>query len=303
MNLSAVTDLKIRRNVALSGFVTMQAGGRANYFAEPTSTEELSVVLNWAHEEKIPSFVLGKGSNVVFDDEGFDGVVISMLRFRSEDLRREGCDVIAGAGVHLYRLAKFCCTQELAGGEFFANIPGTVGGAVYMNAGFSRIAGKKNETADLLKSVRLMDNKGKEQTLLRSQLIFEYRKSKLPPNTLVTEARFTLRPGEKNEIAAEMQANFDYRNTKQDLKFPSSGSIFKNPSAPSPSAGLLIERNGLKGKRVGGMMVSEKHANYFINVGKGTCRDLKNLIEEVQTVIFVSEGIRLEPEVKIIAAK
>ncbi|HRK61136.1 MAG TPA: UDP-N-acetylmuramate dehydrogenase [Candidatus Omnitrophota bacterium] len=303
MNLSAVTDLKIRRNVALASFVTMQVGGRANYFAEPTTAEELAAVLVWAQEEKLPHFILGKGSNVVFDDEGYDGVVISMLRFRSEDLRREGSDVIAGAGVHLYRLAKFCCAQELAGGEFFANIPGTVGGAVFMNAGFSRIAGKKNETADVLKSVRLMDSKGREQILLRSQLIFGYRKSKLPANTLVTEARFTLRPGDKTEIAAEMQANFDYRNTKQDLKHPSSGSVFKNPPAPCSSAGLLIERNGLKGKRIGGMMVSEKHGNYFINAGKGTCQDLKNLIEEVQTVIFVSEGIRLEPEVRIIPSK
>lgn len=303
MNLSAVTDLKIRRNVALSGFVTMQAGGRANYFAEPTVAEDLSAILQWAQEEKIPYFVLGKGSNVVFDDDGYHGLVISMLRFRSEDLRRDGNDVIAGAGVHLYRLAKFCCTHELAGGEFFANIPGTVGGAVYMNAGFSRIAGKKNETAGVLKEVRLLNQQGKEQVFKREELVFEYRKSKLPPKSFVIEARFGFQPGSKDAITAEMQANFDYRNTKQDLKFPSSGSIFKNPSPPSPSAGLLIERHGLKGKRVGGMMVSEKHANYFINVGKGTCQDLKTLIEEVQTVIFVSEGIRLEPEVRIILSK
>lgn len=303
MNLSAVTDLKIRRNVALSGFVTMQAGGRANYFAEPTATEDLSAVLSWAHEEKIPYFILGKGSNVVFDDDGFDGLIISMLRFRSEDLRREGNDVIAGAGVHLYRLAKYCSNQGLAGAEFFANIPGTVGGAVFMNAGFSRIAGKKNETADVLKEVRILDANGKEKLYKRDELVFEYRKSKLPLKSFVVEARFGFQPGNQAAITAEIQANFDYRNTKQDLKFPSSGSIFKNPSPPSPSAGQLIERNGLKGKRVGGMMVSEKHGNYFINVGKGTCRDLKTLIEEVQTVIFVSEGIRLEPEVRIIASK
>lgn len=303
MNLSLVTDLKIRRNVSLSTFVTMQVGGRANYFAEPTTNEELSAVLSWAHDERIPYFILGKGSNVVFDDEGYSGVVISMLRFRSEDLRREGNDVIAGAGVHLYRLAKFCCNQELAGGEFFANIPGTVGGAVFMNAGFSRLAGVKNETADVLKEIRILNAQGKEQVLRREDLQFEYRKSKLPAQSFVIEARFRFKPGTKQDITAEMQANFDYRNTRQDLKFPSSGSVFKNPESPASSAGKLIEKTGLKGRRIGGMQVSEKHANYFINVGKATCKDLKALIEEVQTVVFVSEGIRLEPEVRIITQK
>lgn len=281
----------------------MQVGGRANYFAEPTTFEELSAILAWTHEERLPFFILGKGSNVVFDDEGYCGVVISMLRYRSEDLRREGNDVIAGAGVHLYRLAKYCATQELAGAEFFANIPGTVGGAVYMNAGFSRIAGTKNETADVLKEVCVLTAQGKKQTFKREDLKFEYRKSMLPEKAFVIEARFQLKPGNKTEITAEMQANFDYRNTKQDLKFPSSGSIFKNPPAPAPSAGKLIEKNGLKGRRIGGMQVSEKHANYFINVGKGSLQDLKALIEEVQTVVFVSDGIRLEPEVRIISQK
>ncbi len=303
MNSSAVTDLKIRRNVSLSTFVTMQVGGRANYFAEPTTLEELSAILSWAHEEKMPFFILGKGSNVVFDDDGFAGVVISMLRYRSEELRFERNEVIAGAGVHLYRLAKFCCNHSLAGGEFFANIPGTVGGAVYMNAGFSRQAGVKHETADVLRHVRILDSHGKERTLTHAELEFSYRKSKLPSKSFVIEARFHFRPGVKDEIAKEMQANFDYRNTKQDLKFPSSGSVFKNPPAPTPSAGLLIERNGLKGRRIGGMQVSEKHANYFINVAKGTCADLKALIEEVQTVIFVAEGIHLEPEVRIISSR
>ena len=303
MNSSAVTDLKIRRNVSLSTYVTMQVGGRANYFAEPQTQEELSGILSWAHEEKLSFFILGKGSNVVFDDEGFSGVVISMLRFRSEDLRRQGNQVIAGAGVHLYRLAKYCGTQGLAGAEFFANIPGTVGGAVYMNAGFSRIAGTSNETANVLKEIRILNEQGKEQILSREDLHFTYRKSKLPAKSFVVEATFEFREGDKDVIAAEMKANFDYRNSKQDLKFPSSGSIFKNPPAPVPSAGKLIEKNGLKGRRIGGLQVSEKHANYFINVGKGTCHDLQELMDEVQAVVFISDGIRLEPEVRIISYK
>lgn len=303
MSSSAVTDLKIRRNVPLAPFVTMQVGGCASYFAEPLNAEDLAHILAWAHEEKIPYFILGKGSNVVFEDEGFAGVVISMLRFRSEDLRREGNEVVAGAGVHLYRLAKFCCAQELGGAEFLANIPGSVGGAVVMNAGFSRRPGITHETADVLKEIKILDSHGKEKTIKKSDLGFAYRKSKIPAGATVIEARFMLTPGVKSEIAAEMQANFDYRNSKQDLKHPSSGSIFKNPGAPSPSAGKLIEQNGLKGRRIGGMQVSEKHANYFINVAKGSCRDLKSLIEEVQAVIFIAEGVRLEPEVRIIPWK
>lgn len=303
MNLSAVTELKIRRNVQLASFVTMQTGGPAQFFAEPTTVEELASVLAWARDEKIRYFILGKGSNVVFDDNGYSGLVICLLRFRSEDLRREANDVIAGSGVHLYRLAKYCCSQSLSGAEFYVNIPGTVGGSVYMNAGFSRRPGVLQDTAGILKEIKILDANGKEKVLSRADLAFEYRKSKLPPGAFVIEARYHLKHGVKDDIAAEMKANFDYRNSQQDLKFPSSGSVFKNPPSPYPSAGRLIEKNGLKGRRIGGMQVSHKHANYFVNVGKGSCEDLKALIEEVQAVVFVSEGVRLEPEVKIIPAR
>lgn len=279
----------------------MRIGGPANYFAEPRTEEDLTETLQFATDEKLPVFILGKGSNVVFSDAGFPGLVITLIHFRDQELRvnQESHEVTASAGVHLYRLATYCRSVGLSGCEFLSGIPGTVGGAVMMNAGFSRFSGQKNEIGDILQDVTVLDETGQRRKLGRDELHFEYRHSNLQ-GKIILEATFKLwrRPAEL--IEEEIKANFDYRNREQDLKHPSSGSIFKNPPKPHPSAGRLIDQLGLKGTKVGGMTVSPKHGNYFINTGQATCADLVALIEKIQKAVKDGYGIELEPEVRII---
>ena len=302
MSLPAGSKVLLRRNVELSKYCTMQIGGPADYFSEPRSEEELSEVLQFIREENLPVFILGKGSNVVFSDEGFRGAVITLIHFRDQDIRfdQDAGEVTASGGVHLYRLATACRDAGLSGAEFLSGIPGTVGGAVMMNAGFSRFAGQKNEISDLVKEVMVLDEQGERRRLSAVELGFSYRHSNLQ-GKIVLEATLNLWRRPSDVIAQEIRANFEYRNREQDLKHPSSGSIFKNPSKPHPSAGRLIDQLGLKGTSVGGMTVSPRHGNYFINSGGATCSDLLSLIALIQKAVLNGYGIRLEPEVRVIS--
>ena len=302
MSLPAGSKVLLRRNVELSKYCTMQIGGSADYFSEPRSEEELTEVLQFVREENLPVFILGKGSNVVFADGGFRGVVITLIHFRDQDIRfdPQAAEVTASGGTHLYRLATACRDAGLAGTEFLSGIPGTVGGAVMMNAGFSRFDGQKNEIGDLVKEIVVLDEQGDKRRLSVPELNFSYRHSNLQ-GKIILEVTLKLwhRPAE--QIEQEIRANVEYRNREQDLKHPSSGSIFKNPPKPHPSAGRLIDQLGLKGTTAGGMSVSPKHGNYFINSGRATCSDLLSLIALIQKAVFNGYGILLEPEVRVIA--
>jgi len=280
----------------------MQVGGPAELFAEPANEQELAAVLEYARQEKVPFMVLGKGSNMVFPDTGYPGLVITLLQFQKERMvfDLEKSTVKASGGVFLYRFVLACRDKGLGGMEFLANIPGTIGGAVIMNAGFSRHAGQKNEIGDLIEEVTLMTYEGEKKVFAKGDVKFTYRHSSLPEG-IVTDARLRLWHRPKETIDQEIRACFQYRNTKQDMRYPSSGSIFKNPPAPAPAAGALIQELGLKGTRIGGIMVSEKHGNYFVNVGQGKCSELVQLIALVQEKVFHAKGIWLEPEVRIIA--
>jgi UDP-N-acetylmuramate dehydrogenase len=279
----------------------MQVGGPAQYFAEPTCEEELVEAIEFARHEKIPFIILGKGSNVIFPDEGYPGLVITLIHY--EDNRivfdPERPSVTASGGVHLYRFTLACRDAGLGGAEFLANIPGTVGGALVMNAGFSRFPGQSNEIGDIVEDVTVMDPEGKKERLTRNGLTFSYRRSNLD-GRIVLEAKFSLWRRAYGQIEKEIRANFDYRNQKQDLRYPSSGSIFKNPPPPHPSAGQLIERMGLKGAVVGGAMVSTKHGNYIINVGRAKSSDVSALIQKIQQAVLDATEIFLEREVRII---
>jgi len=303
MNLPADLKVSVRRDVDLSKYCTMRIGGPARFFAEPRTEDELVELVQFAREESIPFFILGKGSNVVFADEGYSGLVITLIHFNDQDIRinRTTSEVTAASGVHLYRLALACRDAGLSGTEFLSGIPGTVGGAVMMNAGFSRFAGQMNEIGDLIREVRVLDEAGQRLTLERSRLDFSYRHSGLE-GKIILEAVLQLARRDSAAVDAEIRANFEYRNEEQDLKHPSSGSIFKNPPKPLPSAGRLIDGLGLKETREGGMLVSPRHANYFINAGHATCEDLSRLIKRIQKTVFNEKGILLEPEVRIIRA-
>lgn len=299
--MSLPTGLKtlLRHNVELSNFCTMQVGGAAKYFAEPSTEEELLELLDFARQEQVPYFILGKGSNVIFSDEGYPGLVITLIHFEQDKIifDPERPLATASAGIHLYRLVVACREHGLGGAEFLCNVPGTVGGGLIMNAGFSRFPGQANEIGDITEEVCVLNEEGLKEILPKSRLEFSYRHSNLA-GKIILSGTFRLWKRNPEEIQKEIRANFEYRNDKQDLKHPSSGSVFKNPLAPQPSAGRLIDQLGLKGLKVGDAMISLKHGNYIINAGNAKSADVFALIEKVQKAVFDATGIFLEPEVK-----
>ncbi len=301
--MSLRTDLKVslRPNVSLARFTTMQVGGEAQYFAEPTCEEELLEAVEFARQERIPFMILGKGSNVIFSDSGYPGLIITLIHFEDNRIEfdTESPRVAVSSGVHLYRFAIACRNAGLGGAEFLANIPGTLGGAVIMIAGFSRFAGQLNEIGDLIEEVTVMDYEGKKEKLAKKDLRFSYRYSNIE-GRIILEAKLRLWRRKYEDIEKEIRANFDYRNRKQDLNHPSSGSVFKNPPRPHPSAGQLIEKLGLKGTKVGGAMVSERHGNYIINCGQAKSSDVIELIEKIQKTVLDATEVFLEREVRII---
>jgi UDP-N-acetylmuramate dehydrogenase len=301
--MSLRTDIKalLRHNVRLAQYCTMQVGGLAKYFAEPSTEEELLDLVEFARHENIPYFILGKGSNVIFPDEGYPGLVITMIHFDQDRILfdQDKPVVTVSAGVHLYRLVVACRDHRLGGAEFLCNIPGTVGGALIMNGGFSRFPGQKSEIGDITEEVTVINQEGKKEIINKKDLEFSYRHSNLA-GKIVLSGTFRLWYRKSEEIQKEIRANFDYRNSKQDLKHPSSGSIFKNPAYPTQSAGKLIDGLGLKGTKVGGAMVSLLHGNYIVNAGQAKSSDIVQLIHQLQKMVFDATGILLEPEVRII---
>lgn len=302
MSSFEISALPLQRNVPLADYTTMRIGGPADYFAEPSHEEQLLKLLSWANEEKHPCFVLGNGSNVIFDDEGFRGLVLSLRRFENDlvKLDLDTCKVTVSAGVSLSRLVRFCQESGLAGTEFLVHIPGTVGGALAMNAGFSRHSGQLNAIGDLVDEIRAVTPAGAVVHWGRAELKFAYRQSNVG-DLIVLEAVLRLWRRPQDQIRKELNANMDFRRARQNVQGPNAGSVFKNPQAPHPTAGYLIDQAGLKGKRIGGIQISEQHANYFVNLGGATCADVRRLIEEVQKTVLHETGIVLEPEIRVVA--
>lgn len=293
--------IPLRYNVLLSRFSTFRIGGPARFFSEPTSCEELEGLLQFARSEGLPVLIIGKGSNILFPDDGFPGLVITTIHFEPNKIICDAVEetVTASSGVNLYRLALTARDAHLGGIEFLSHIPGTLGGALMMNAGFSRFAGKKAELGDVVEEVTVLTLEGEPRSLRREDLEFSYRKSNLE-GWVILEAKLRLRAAKPEDIQREIQANFDYRNRVQDLRYPSAGSVFKNtPGAPA-SSGQLIEKIGLKGKRVGGAMISDRHGNFIVNLGGARASDVLELIEMAQKKVFEAFGIHLEPEIRII---
>ena len=298
-----ISDLKIplRSDIPLSRYSTFQIGGRARFFSEPNTVDELRSLLDFAHAEELPLLVIGKGSNILFPDEGFPGLVVTLIHFEPHRIvfdQDEEC-VTASGGVNLYRLALAARDAGLGGVEFLSHIPGTLGGALVMNAGFSRFPGRKMEIGDWVEEVKVLNPEGELCRLGREELRFAYRKTNLD-GSIVVEARLKLHRAKPEDIQAEILASFDYRNRVQDLRYPSAGSVFKNPEGKQGSSGQLIEKVGLKGKRVGGAMISDRHANFIVNVGEARASDVLELISLAQKRVFETFRVRLEPEIRII---
>lgn len=271
-------------------------GGPAELMAQPQSEAELQSLLLKAAEAAVPVTLVGNGSNLLVRDKGIRGLVIklgSMLR----DIKVSGNVLTFGSGVSLAQASKKAAELGLSGMEFAVGIPGSIGGAVYMNAG-----AYDGEMAKVVKSVRVMDAAGEVSELSAGELDFGYRHSALQGSgKIVTSVTVELAAGDKQAIAEKMADFSNRRITKQPLELPSAGSMFKRP--PGYFAGTLIDQTGLKGYTVGGAQVSTKHAGFVVNIGGATAADVLQLISDVQAKVFAAHGVHLEPEVLVLGEK
>lgn len=272
---------------------TFRIGGPAEIFVMPKTTEEVAKALEICRQEEIPYFVLGNGSNLLVSDQGYRGVIIQMDR-NMEEVTVEGTEIRAAAGALLSSIAAAARRSSLAGFEFAGGIPGTLGGAVVMNAG-----AYGGEMKDVLKDVTVMTQDGEVRVIPAGELEMGYRTSIIKKaGYLVLGATIVLKEGNPEEIRALMRELSEKRISKQPLEFPSAGSTFKRPEGYF--AGKLIMDSGLRGYQIGGARVSDKHCGFVINAGDATARDVVDLMEYVVKVVKEKYGVTLEPEVKFL---
>ena len=279
----------LREGVDLSSFSHMRVGGRAAVLVEPWSEEDAALFLRVCAEKGLPYHLLGGGSNVLIPDEGVDAFVFSIPQWNR--VVRDGNRLVASAGATLPSLIRKAKDLALEGLETLVGIPAQVGGAVRMNAGT-----KEGETFDHLVSVRVADESGELREIPREDLHPKYRDGNLG-KVLITTATFELKPSNRLLIQERIKEYLTYRNRSQPVTEKSLGCIFKNP--PGDAAGRLIEAAGLKGAREGDIMVSEKHANYFVNLGAGTSTQVLDLIARVQETVQNEFSLHLHPEIQI----
>jgi len=283
----------IRFNESMASHTSFRIGGPAEVMAFPKTAQELSRLLAWAASEKIQPAILGAGTNVLAPDAGIEGLVICLKDALQGMELLEGDRIRVAAGVTMTRAAVFAAGHDLGGMEFAHGIPGTVGGGVYMNAG-----AYGGEIRDICESVDVMTMDGKLSTFSAAEMEFGYRHSRLEDvGGIVVSTVFKLTPKPELEVRAVMQDLMTRRRTSQPLDLPSAGSAFKRPVGGYAAA--LIDQAGLKGFRVGGAAVSEKHAGFAVNLGGATAQDVQALLTQVSDIVFEKTGIRLEPEVRI----
>ncbi len=284
----------VYENEPMSKHTTFRIGGPADLFLTPERIEEVAAICSLLRREEIPYIVLGNGSNVLVGDKGIRGVVIQ-LGNRFAKCEADGNSLKAYAGIKLSRLAGVAWEHGLTGLEFAAGIPGTFGGALFMNAG-----AYDGEMSHVVKEVAYLDAEGIVQTVSKEACEFGYRTSIFSrnPDLIVLGGTVTLETGNREEIRAKMDDLADRRVSKQPLHLPSAGSTFKRPAGHF--AGKLIQDAGLMGFRVGGASVSEKHAGFVVNDGGATARDVRMLMEEVQNRVYQAYGVMLEPEVRFL---
>ncbi len=288
------TGIKLLIDEKMSRFTSFKIGGKADRMVFVENKESLKTVMALIKEENIPYFILGKGSNLLVRDKGFRGVMLKLSGEFNEIKLIDEETIYCGAGVNLSNLCIFAKENSLSGLEFSYGIPGGVGGAVYMNAG-----AYGGEMKDVIVSCEHMNEDLTFSKLLINELDFSYRKSiYTKSDKVITGVVIKLKKSDKDEIAKTMEEILYKRVSKQPLDYPSAGSTFKRPKDNFASA--LVDVCGLKGKSVGGAMVSEKHAGFLINYLGASCEDMLKLIEEVKEEVYNKKGIMLECEVEII---
>ncbi len=292
---SILPQERIQSDVLMSENTTMRVGGPADLFVSPRNEDEILETVNICRTEGIPFIVLGNGSNVMFSDEGYRGVVLHLGKTLS-DVTFDGQILETKAGAMLSTLSHLAASRSLTGLEFASGIPGSVGGAIFMNAG-----AYGGEIAQVADTVTVLTEDGTVKVLSNSDMYFGYRSSTAMKTGLtVLSAVFRLQPGEKDQIIATMEDLNARRRQKQPLNYPSSGSFFKRPTGYY--AGALIEQAGLKGYSVGGAQVSALHAGFIINTGNAKASDVYRLMRHVQETVLKQSGVLLEPEVRLIGS-
>jgi UDP-N-acetylmuramate dehydrogenase len=284
----------VRVDEPLSQHTTWRVGGPADLFIYPRSKEELERAMHIVRKHGLPWRVIGRGSNLLVRDGGIRGVVFKIGE-GLDGLSIDGTRVVAGGGCSLIKLSRQTARQGLTGLEFAEGIPGTVGGAVCMNAG-----AHGSETSRVLTSAEMILGTGERVVFSKEELGFRYRTSVLQGKVqgIVTEASFQLAYGDPQKIASEMARYRDRRKQTQPLQYPCAGSVFRNP--PGDHAGRLIEASGLKGYRVGDAEVSTQHANFIINRGQATATDVLALIDHIVRTVEERFGVRLKTEVQVV---
>ncbi len=284
----------VKKDEELARHTTMKIGGPADLFIEPTSIEGLKKTMQLVQKYRVNWRAIGRGSNLLVSDQGIEGVVIK-LGNNLKDMKLDGTQLTVGAGYSIVALAVLISKKGLSGLEFASGVPGSVGGAVYMNAG-----AHGSDISKILTDAHILFEDGSLQWLTNDEMEFSYRTSVLQKKRpgIVVEARFQLTEGDKEQIVAVMQKNKDYRKVTQPYDSPCAGSIFRNPLPHF--AGKLIEEAGLKGFQIGGAQISEMHGNFIVNAGNAKASDVLQLIEYVKKTIMEKYNIQMETEVEII---
>lgn len=289
---SLFPELEIRENEPLKNHSSFRIGGPADVMFLPKTAEELAGLYKLLLEGEVRHFVMGNGSNLLFADEGYRGAVIKTSGLNEVSLAAENT-LRAQCGALLSQTAVFARKHALMGMEFAHGIPGSVGGAVVMNAG-----AYGGEIKDVAVKTVYLDASGEVREAVGEEHDFGYRHSRFQPGEIVLSCDFVLQPGDENEIQEKMSELAAKRKASQPLELPSAGSTFKRPVGGFAAA--LIDQAGLKGLTVGGAQVSPKHAGFVVNIGGASCADVLALMEKIKEAVFAASGIELEPEVRIV---
>ena len=287
-----VSKDKIFTNETMSKHTSFKIGGPAEIFVKINNVEELKLIIKISKQAEVPITVVGNGSNLLVSDDGIRGIVLK-IEFDKIEIEESG-KLKVGSGVKLAFLAQKCLKEKLEGFEFASGIPGTIGGAIRMNAG-----AHGSEMKDIVKKITCMTRDGKIQVISNEEAKFEYRNSIFSQNDyIILEAEIQLREGNPEEIRSKMDEYATYRKEKQPIEYPSAGSTFKRGN--DFITAKLIDECGLKGYQIGGAQVSEKHAGFIINKGNATAEDVKQLMKYVEEQVYNKFGKKIEPEIEII---
>lgn len=292
--LSKIIKGRILASKSLAEYTSFKIGGPADFLVIPEDIDDLKNVVTYIKRNLLPKFILGAGTNLLVKDEGFRGIVIKLDSNTFKQIDFEDTFIKVGAGVLVASMLSFCSDNNLGGLEFLSGIPGTVGGIIKMNAGV-----REKSVSDITEEVTLMDWDANTKVLKKDKLEFGYR-AFMPSDAIILEASFSVSKRDRKDIRSEMDKYISSKNRTQDLKFPSAGCVFKNPSDAKLTSGELIERSGLKGRCSGDAKISEVHGNFIVNTGKAKAQDVLSLMNLIEKKVELDYNIKLKPEIVIL---